>query len=346
MAIGFEFCFGDTYQKLNSTVAGPYEKKGADTQKILLHLSDSICSDNEDALNEFIQANDSQFSPDDEETESKIDPSGKNIGKCRDFFDNVIHEVQDGNFDLATFLKSKEHLLSPLYTQETQRQKVFLVILNIVRPFFNCFQPKEELKLKLIKKYLKKFLIDQIGPSAPSFSGKTLPVVMHPEIFIDNITPKPMKAEAPFDWEQKRVKSSKVAPVRVFHIEPRMPDLELSHEEKQKVVKMDEDNGDPSMVEKDNKIHQAIEKGKVTQTQFLSMNPQQKLKAGLISQEQFGHQVFKDTDELHPEPSIEIQNIFDKNLSLKKRNFSNSDFNRYKIKGFDIDRKINELFKE
>ena len=346
MALGFEHCLGAQYSTLNSTVASPYKKKTADTQTILLHLSDSVCSDNEDALNEFIINNDSIFSPGDDDFEPKIQPSNANLILCKSFFDSIIQAVGNDDFEIASLMKGNEAQLSGQFPDQSFRDKIYLVVINIIKPQANCYQPMLELRMRLIKKYLKHFLMDQISPSIPSFSGKTLPVVSHPEIFIAQqaVTQNYGIPGVGFNWNQKRVRGLTVAPERVVKMRPRIqPDLSV--DDKAKLVALDASNENKSLFEIDNQLKDSVESGSVTQTQVLSMTPKEKFNAGLIDRNQLRSQVFKDEDHHHGSGSVEIDDIWDSGLSLKKTHFTNEDFGRYRIKGFDVDQKIRELFK-
>ena len=346
MALGYEHCLGANYAILNSTVAGPYNKKTSDTQSIMLHLSDSVCSDNEDALNEFIINSDSSFSPGDNDFEPKIQPTDENIRNCKSFFDSVIHAIGIDNFEIASLMKNTENQLSPQFPDQSFRDKVFLVVVNIVKPQANCYQPMLELRMRLIKKYLKRFLTDQISPLVPSFSGKTLPVVSHPEIFIAQqaVTQTVRIQDSKFNWNQKPTMGLVVAPERIVKMAARVQH-QVSADEKARLFAFDATNTNKSLSERDNNLKNAVESGSVTQTQVLSMTPKEQFDAGLIDRTQLRSQVFKDEDHMHRSGSVEIDDIWNSGLSLKKKHFTEEDFGRYKIKGFDVDKKIEELFK-
>jgi hypothetical protein len=335
---------GSDFQTLNSTVEGPYSKKRSDTQATLLHLSDSVCSENEDALNEFILSSDGRISGGEDAPETKLNPTDSNINQCKDFFDQINQALLADNYQIATLMKSMERKLEGLFTDTATREKIFLVVVNTIKPLAACHQPMQELKMRLIKKYLKRFLMDQISPIAPSFSGKTLPVVSHPELFITYQKAIKSRAKAEnFDWNQKRVRGSTVAPKRVIKVQTQV-DSTLTDSQKLRIIGMDARNADKTLEQRDTELRQAVATGKVTDTAFLSMTPQQKLNARLISPTQFRQQVSVPEDHGHFTAPIEIDNLWDPALQFKGKKIPDDMYDRYKIKGFDIDTKIEQLF--
>ena len=50
------------------------------------------------------------------------------------------------------------------------------------------------------------------------------------------------------------------------------------------------------------------------------------------------------TGEIKKEKSVEINDFWDKDVVIKNKRISNEDYNRYKIKDFDIEDWIKKLF--
>lgn len=350
MAIGYEFCLGENYRKLNQTVSQPYKKKIMDTSRILLHLADSVCSENESALSEFMLSGNGPFNQDSNGMEIESNPTDQNIKQCKTFFDSILESINQDNYKIAGLMKQNEAALSSMFPGEDSRAKIFIVVINIIKPLVNCFQPMEELKMRLIKKYLKQFLILQISPIGPSFSLKTLPIVSHPEIFTakarnEDDDEEESEDEKEFNWNQKRIRGVIIAPERKVHLTTR-PSSQLSEPEKRDVLNLSIQNEKVPLQIRDKILMNAAQKGSLTKAQQNSMTPKQKFDGKLISEDEYRKQVFMEEDHGHMGGSIEVNDIWNDNLSLKKVHFSNNDFDRYRIKGFDVDKKIEELFKE
>lgn len=58
--------------------------------------------------------------------------------------------------------------------------------------------------------------------------------------------------------------------------------------------------------------------------------------------------LFKDADLLNKNDlkrqKLELDNFWDQDIKIKNKRYSKEDFNRYKIKDWDIDRKIEKMF--
>lgn len=58
--------------------------------------------------------------------------------------------------------------------------------------------------------------------------------------------------------------------------------------------------------------------------------------------------LFKDADLLNKndlkKQKLELDNFWDQDIKIKNKRYSKEDFNRYKIKDWDIDRKIEKMF--
>ena len=346
MAVEFEKCFGLGYATLNDTIAGPYRKKEKDTQDKLSHLSESLCSDNEDALNEFILRDDSQFEDEGVQADPGIAPSDFNIAKCQSFVGAVARAVTDQDFEVGQVMRQKEADLGFLFPKAETRQKIFQVVVNVVRPLASCHQPMEELKLRLIRKYLKRFLMDQISVSTPSFSSKTLPVVKHPELFVVQAASLSRTPEdAPINWSARPFHLLTAPPLKRVRVVRPLP-FRPSETDMTRIAHMEGRNEGATLESEQQLLQRAIDQGQVTRTQALSMTPKQQLDSALIGAREYRKRVFRD-ERLGPgSPKVEVGNIWDDRLRLRKADFREDDFDRYDIKGFDIDKKIEELFSD
>ena len=347
MAVEFEKCFGFEYETLNNTVSGPYRKKEKDTVDLLRHFSDSICSDNEDALNEFILRNSTyEDINEDKQSESEITPNTASITKCQAFLGEIEGFITQQNFDISKLMNEKDESLALLFPNQETRKKIAQVVINMVRPLANCHQPMQELQIKLIRKYLKRFLMDQITVGIPSFSYKTLPIIKHPELFVLHSEALGENSKlSPIDWERKPYRSLFIPPRKEVRI--RNPNtLKPSEKEMNEIVKLQIQNEGVSADQKRVKLQSLIENGKISKTDIASMSPKQQLEAGIIDENEYKKKVFRD-ERLGPgSPKFQVENIWDDHLRLKKNDFRDSDFDRYNIKGFDSDKKIQELFND
>ena len=52
----------------------------------------------------------------------------------------------------------------------------------------------------------------------------------------------------------------------------------------------------------------------------------------------------RESDHDHSTKPIVIDDFFDKNLQIKNKKYGMNDFNKYVIKGFDIDRQLKKMF--
>ena len=344
MAIGYEFCYGVNYQILNDTVAIPYNKKIKETTKQLINLSQSICSDNDDALDQYVFTLDVTHDQNSNTIENAVDKSAQSLRKCNSFFSKIQNSINNENFEIEYILRQDEGLLGGLYPDEENRQKIFTIVLNVIQPLISCYEPMETMKTELIKKYLKMYLVSLVNPAKSSFDDHTYEVLMNPEYYAiqDYDSAGLFKDKRSlFDLGTRDV------PVQTTRSVPLQRGLttDLTSAEKQQVAAFDVQEGDKTLQERDREMTKAVESGKITRTQYLSMTPKQKLDAGLLSQTDYRKVVYSDENHRHAGTPVEVDDFWDEGLSLKKNNFSNNDFDRYSIKGFNIDKKIEELFK-
>jgi hypothetical protein len=348
MAVGFEHCFGYNYEKLNSTVEAPFVKRLNDTNRHVVHLAFKICDDKDNNMEDSFYMIDAQGTSISDLTGPSEDRTPENQRSCKSFFQRILDSLAAQNFEVDSVIESNEKLIAVTIPNSDNRGKLFTIIKEIVRPLGECRIPMVELRASLIKKYLKQFLVAQINPSLPSFTSQSYNILMHPEYsmamtssnlgndFSDSADDKP---------KPSIFSSNLLGSKRTVVLRKRTDTQKLSKSEKKDVLSWDEDNKDKSPQEKDAMIREDLADGKPKKITKLMMTPAQKLKMGLISKSEYDRIVDLTEDHSHQPQPIEVDKFWDSNLLIKKKRFNNEDFSRYKINGFDIDQKIQQLFK-
>lgn len=348
MAIGFEHCFGYNYEKLNSTVEAPFVKRLNDTNRHIVHLAFKICDDEENNMEDSFYMIDAQGTSISDLAGPAEARSPENRRACKSFFQKLLDSLAAQNFEIESVLEANEKLISGTVPSSDNREKLFTIVKEIVRPLGECRVPMAELRASLIKKYLKQFLVAQINPSSPSFTSQSYLVLMHPEYYMATTSSNLGKdfSDESDDKPKSAVYSSNLLGAkRVVVLRKRTDTEKLSKSEKDDVLGWDESNKDKSPEEKDSIIRNDLAKGKPKNLTKLMLTPLQKLNAGVISQSEYNRLVDLSEDHSHQSQPIEVDKFWDSNLLIKKKRFNNEDFSRYKIKGFDIDQKIKQLFK-
>lgn len=351
MSLGFEHCFGFNYERLNSTVEAPFEKRLNDTSRHVLHLAFRICSAGDNGLDEdfyVLDASGNSLS----EVEDQIGLNSptqtpENIRSCKSFFQKLLDALALRDFKVSDLLSQHEKLIAPLIPSSDSRGKLFTLVGEIVRPLSECRDPMAELRATLIKKYLKQYLIDLIAPTMPSFTNQSYDVLLHPEMYLINAggdLGKDFGGEEPV-VSRPSYGASLLGSQRVVVLHKRTDSEVLTRGQKEDVREFDADNEGKSPAQIAAEIQARADKRDLDKVDKLVMTPSQKLKNGLISPEQYAKLIALPESHEHQGEPIEIEKFWDDNLVIKKKRFNNEDFDRYKIRGFDIDQKIKELFR-
>lgn len=343
MAVGFEFCFGTNFQILNDTVAIPYNKKAKETTKQLMNLSQSMCSDNDDALDQFVFTQSLGRDQNTNGMANAKDKTAQSLKKCSQFFSKLQNAVNNDQFNIEYILRQDESLIQPMFPDPEDRKKLFTIVLNVIQPLISCYAPMESLKTELAKKYLRQYLVALVSPPKPSFDDTTYEVLVNPELYsIQSIDSDGLfrNKRSLFDVNFN-VKLESDLPIDKTVKLQLVPSQGLNSTEKAAVVALDSRE---SVSERDRNIAKSVEAGKVTRTQLLSMTPQQKLDAKLMTPTAFRKQVFMPESHLHSGEHVLVDDFWTDNVALKKAKFSKEDYDRYLIKGFDIEKKLKQLF--
>lgn len=342
MAIGFEFCFGTNFQVLNDTVAIPYNKKAKDTTRQLMNLAQSLCSDNDDALDQFVFSQSLGREQAFQGGRAR-DRSPQALRKCTQFFSKLQNAVNNDQFNTEYLLSQNEPLLEPMYPNPEDRRKLFAIVLNVVQPLVGCFAPMEALKAELAKKYLRQYLAALVNPEKPSFDDATYEVLVNPELYsVQSVDSNGLfrNKRSLFDVDFN-VKLGAELPLEKTVKLQLGPSQRLNATERAAVAVLD---ARESPEEREKSLAKALEAGKVSRSQVLSMRPQQRLEARLMSPEAFRKEVAVPESHLHAGEHVMIDDFWNSNVALKKAKFAKEDYDRYLIKGFDIEKKLRQLF--
>jgi hypothetical protein len=319
-----------------------------ETSLHVVHLAFKICDDEDSGMDGGFYVIDASGTSISDLTGPEDTRTPENVKACKAFFQKILEALGNQNFDVDSVIANNEERIAGLVKNSDSRDKLYALIDTIVRPIRECQIPMRELRTTLIKKYLKQYLIKQINPVMPSFTPQSYQVLQHPEMFmmgnenslLDTTDDENFIAPKHADFSSNLVGSRRVVVLR-----GRTDSQKLSKSQKQDVLEFDHDNSKLSAADLDKQINQGILNKDFSDTMELMMTPQQKLNAGLISQNQFDSLVDLKESHTHPANPVEIDKFWDENLKIKKKRFSNEDFDKYKIRGFDIDQKIKQLFK-
>ena len=348
MAVGFEHCFGYNYEKLNSTVEAPFEKRLNDTNRHIVHLAFKICSDEENGIDDDFYVIDSQGTSLSDLTGTQDNRAPEDVRGCKTFFQKLLDALTVQNFEVDDIISSNEKSIIGLVKNSDSRDKLFTIVREIIRPLNECRTPMIELRTTLIKKYLKQFLIAQINPPMPSFTPQSYQVLLHPEMFMlsqDTNLITDFNDENDPSLKATRFAANLIGNKRIVVLHKRTDTEKLSKSQKETVIDWDKDNKDKSPQEIEAMLNEDIADGKVSKDTKLVLTPAQKLKAGLMNEADYQKLIALPENHIHGSDPVEIEKFWDDNLIIKKKRFHNEDFDRYKIKGFDIDQKIKQLFK-
>ena len=348
MAIGFEHCFGYNYEKLNSTVEAPFVKRLNDTNRHVVHLAFKICDDEDNNMEDSFYMIDSQGTSISDLTGSAEARSPESKRACKTFFQKLLDSLAAQNFEIQNVLESNEKLIAGTVPSSDNREKLFTIVKEIVRPLGECRVPMAELRASLIKKYLKQFLVAQINPSMPSFTSQSYPVLLHPEYYLTTGSSNlgsDFTDESDDNPKSPVYSSNLLGSKRVVFLRKRSDSESLTKSQKEDVLDWDSDNADKSPKEKEKIITEDLAKADPKSVTKLMGTPLQKLNAGLISKSKYDEIVDLAEDHTHQPQPVEVDKFWDSNLVIKKKRFNNEDFSRYKINGFDIDQKIKQLFR-
>ena len=346
MAIGFEFCFGVNFQILNDTVAIPYNKKIKETTQQLINLSQSMCSDNEDALDQFVFTHSLGKDQGGDNAPDPKDTSPRSLRKCVQFFSKVQNLINTENFEISYILTQNEALIAPMYPSKPDREKIFTIVLNVVQPLASCLRPMEALKAELIRKYLRQYLAALVHPTKASFTEDTYDILMNPEFYsIQGIdTSGIFKGKRGlFEVEIDPNLIQQVEKGRTIKLQMKPPNR-VSDQEKGKILEMDRSAQVTSPAARDREVVKAVATGQVTRTQVFGMTPRQKLDARLISPAAYRRQVLIDEHHNHPGMKADLDDMSSPRAPFRRHGDAREDQARKVVKGYNIDKKIQDIF--
>jgi hypothetical protein len=335
MSIGFELCFGFDYAKLNSTVAQPIEQKQNGSNTELIDLSLKVCKepDPEDAV--FEEEDEDQKELTEEELE-------KGLSECRKFFDIAIETMFDEQGSIDAFLTENEHLLKTLLRHEESIENVKKLIETKITPIDECKGPEMILRNKLIKKYLEMYLNRIASPDKPSFTWESLDVLLHPEVYMlrndkfylpdfkhfnVNFSPDKKKVLLP----KKRTIVLQKRNVNLNKVEEKL-EKESSEESWFSNLFGDSDEDESKKIVYKRKVEEMEEKEK---NEFND----KPYDWGLRRKDQ------EMADKKKAE-GVVVDDFWNPDIKIKNKRVNDEDYNKYRIKGWDVDRKLNKLFSQ
>ena len=306
MSVGFEICFGYNYSKLNATVAEPLEHRQKLINKKLIDMSLKSCFyDRRDPYKPRLPNGSVDFKQEQE-----------NINKCKHFFNLMIQAMYNDQEAVETFLDSNLHLVQPMLVDKKRVVHLRKRISKLVDPVDECKEPQIVLRNKLIKKYLEMYLNKVVSPKLPSFNWENLDVLLHPEEYMlrsDRLR-KPSDSEE--SVEDEGIEKPKIL----------VP-------EKRKIIIRDKR---PTGGKKENFLGGLFDFSSSSEEDHRPETDSLGLDKKPIHQTQDG---------THKDDEVLIDKFWDTNVRIKNKRIANEDYLRYKVKGFDIDRQIKELFK-
>ena len=335
MSLGYEKCFGFNYQHLNTTIAEPLDRKQKIANRALIDLSLETCVVTEEQ----------------EENEDRVELDRK-LNNCKHYFNVIIQAMYNDDESVETYLDSQSKLIKPLLGSKAGFDKLKNKIVKIISPIDECKEPQALFRIRLIKKYLEMYLNRVVSPPLPSFNNENLDILEHPEVYMLKSN-KVIRTDIQELLESKRKKGKFVPVKRTIVIQKRKNahDEEVEEEKKKSIVdkllgvfKKDNDDNDDI----DPEMRDAKRGEKEENTKKNRNHPEDDMNRLIDDADTDNEDNFADKfeDEHFHEPnSIVIDDFWDENLEIKNKRLGNHDFDRYKIKGFDIDRQLKKLFK-
>lgn len=333
MSLGYEKCFGFNYQQFNTTVSEPLDVKQKIANRELINLSLKTC-----ILSEKQERRQNRVSLD------------RLLDNCKHYFNVIIRAMYNDDEAVETYLESQSELIKPLLKNKPAFDKLVAKIIEIIKPIDECKEPQAIFRMRLIKKYLEMYLNKIVNPPLPSFNEENLPLFEHPEVYLLKYN-KVVKTDIEKLLESKRKKGMFLPEKRTIEIKGRRKDGKdtTSEEEKKKSI-LDKLLGFKNSItnddeyESDNNFNKNEGKRKKKHSELSKKAIDQMLKEANTDDE---HRLAdsRSEDHEHDGNEVEIDDFWDDNLQIKKKKLGNHDFDRYKIKGFDIDRQLKKLFK-
>ena len=341
ITVAYEVCLGFNYTRLNSTVASLYEKRRAELNKEVMEMAFDQC--------------DFEKHPD---RRPLLDDDSVNLGQeqiyegeCHKFFDKMIEILfrqgtTEESFDDATDDNSK---LLKNYMPKAERKDLFAALKRIILPLIECEAPMRKLRTELLTKYMQQFVVNIINPDKPSFNWQNSEVLMNADLYalksdrydeprfsqlysneLDKarqalvLTPssEPVLMEKrQFKYYSRRAKNNQ----REFFREQK----QLTTEEK---------------LEADKEKDERVKEDDMDTEDYYGMTLKELHDKKKIKDEKY--EALKELEEGHDhnKDRIEIDDIWNPNLTINAKQLSDDDFDRYKIKGYDVDKQIKTLF--
>ncbi len=333
MSIGFELCFGFNYSKLNSTVSEPIESIQNSTNTDLIDLSIKTCRYAEESSR-----------PRRDGGEIDYEQEKKYIDNCKKFFDISIEAMYNEQATITSFMDENENLLKDILPDDSDKDSLKRQIENMIQPIDECKEPELIFRTKLIRKYLEMYLHKIASPELPSFNWENLDVLLHPEIYML----KNDKFTVP-DFEHFKITSNKIRANKGILL-PKKREIVLKERnpEIQKKIEELENGEDQSIWErfKNWATDEKEELEKQKKLEDLKMKENWGTEPWEVIKERDKNKKIEEVEKIKEEDSdmINIEDFWNSNIKIKKKRFNNEDFNRYRIKNWDVDQKIKKMF--
>lgn len=342
-AIAFEVCFGYNFTSLNTTVYEPYRKKRLDVNKKLVDFALTTCDlslrpDKRPMMKDGVTV--------DAPKEALLTTN------CRQFFDLMVDELFRDEFteeSIKNLASDNKDLISHLYNF-MNRGSFYNEIVAIMLPLKQCQEPELKLRNTLVQKYLQEFIDKIINPKNPSFNWQNIDVLLNADVYAlksdrydTPIFEKEIKEES--DIQSKRLKLTTLTKPILME---RREFEDKSQKEKNKERKYFRERDKlttEELLKEDREKEERIKKDDMDDEDYYGMTLKELNEHKEIPDETYNLRNEFDEDHKHDyEKQIEISDIWDPNLIIGRQRFNDEDYNRYKIRGFDIDGKINTLF--
>lgn len=334
MSLGYDYCFGYDYQKLKELIAEPLELKKRIVNRKLVDLSLKTCAVTEEQQ--------------EKENRQSLD---KKISNCKHFFNVIIGSMYNTEDPVTDVVKRESKLVRPLLGKPEALRVLTAKVNRIIQPIDACKTPQVEFRLKLTKKYLEMYLNGIVNPGLPSFNDASLPVYQHPEAYI-MLNNKFVKTDIQAYLNSKRKKGNYLPEKRVVVIRRRQ-NREEKGEDKSKKTMYNKLMGLFSKKKNSQKDGNEQGKGSGAKKQKKvdpnrpGTEPDKSVYDLIEDSSGYSPDILEDLeaeDHDHEDHGVVIDDFWDKNLKIKNKRFGRQDFNRYKIKGFDVDRQLKKLF--